>query len=132
MDKEGKLRPLNEPAFCFFPTKEVTGLNFIIHAPFLLTDSREGIRAGVTHNDKMIQDLAILSADALVYLRDIGEEKNVRLIDDNIISIIPIDCEQFSEPADKRKVSFLPFFEAIKSKLSGFRLLFKSHFAKVL
>ena len=123
MDKEGKLRPLNEPAFCFFPTKEVTGLNFIIHAPFLLTDSREGIRAGVTHNDKMIQDLAILSADALVYLRDIGEEKNVRLIDDNIISIIPIDCEQFSEPADKRKVSFLPFFEAIKSKLSGFRLL---------
>ncbi len=28
-----------EPAFCFFPTKEATGLNLILHAPFLLTDS---------------------------------------------------------------------------------------------
>lgn len=123
MDKEERLCPINEPAFCFFPTKEVTGLNFMIHAPFLLTDSREGIRAGVPYNDKMIQDLATLSADALVYLRDIGEEKNVRLIDDNIVSIIPIDRERFSEPTDKRKVSFLPFYEAIKSRFSGFRLI---------
>lgn len=34
-------------AFCFFPTKEETKLGFIIQAPFLLTDSREGIKAGV-------------------------------------------------------------------------------------
>ena len=81
MDKDDHLIPINEPAFCFFPTKEVTGLNFMIHAPFLLTDSREGIRAGVPHNDKMLQRLAILSADSLVYLRDISEEKNVRLMD---------------------------------------------------
>ena len=123
MDKEGHLLPINEPAFCFFPTKEVTGLNFIIHAPFLLTDSREGIRAGVPHNDKMLQRLAALSADALVYLRDIGEEKKVRLIDDDIIGIIPIDPEQFSDPANKRKVSFLPFYEAIQKKMAGDRLL---------
>ena len=123
MDKEGHLRPINEPAFCFFPTKEVTGLNFMIHAPFLLTDSREGIRAGILHNDKMLQRLAKLSADALVYLRDISEEKNTRLIDDGIFDIIPIDSEKFSDPANKRKVSFLPFYESIQKKMSSDRLL---------
>ena len=123
MDKEGHLRPINEPAFCFFPTKEVTGLNFMIHAPFLLTDSREGIRAGVAHNDKMLQRLASLSADALVYLRDIGEEKKIRIIDDSIFDIIPFDPDGFSDPANKRKVSFLPFYESIQKKLSTDRLL---------
>ena len=123
MDREGRLRSVNEPAFCFFPTKEVTGLNFMIHAPFLLTDSREGIRAGVPHNDKMLQRLAELSADALVYLRDMGEEKNIKLIDDSIFDIIPVDSERFSDPANKRKVSFLPFYQSIKKKLSEDRLL---------
>ena len=123
LDKEGHLSPINEPAFCFFPTKEVTGLNFMIHAPFLLTDSREGIRAGVPHNDRMLQKLAVLSADALVYLRNIGEERQFKLIDDDIINIIPIDSEQFSDPANKRKVSFLPFFKEIRDKFKNDRLL---------
>lgn len=65
LDENGHLLSLKEPAFCFFPTKEVTGLNFIIHAPFLLTDSREGIRAGVPHNDNMLKLLSKLAADAL-------------------------------------------------------------------
>lgn len=123
MDKEGHLRPVNEPAFCFFPTKEVTNLNFILHAPFLLTDSREGIRAGVPHNDKMIQYLAALAADALVHLRDIGVEQNFRLIDDNIVTIIPIDDEEFSDPSDKSQVSFLPFYQKIKKKFEDSELL---------
>jgi len=37
LDDDGHLKATNEPAFCFFPTKEVTGLKFVIHAPFLLT-----------------------------------------------------------------------------------------------
>lgn len=123
MDKEGSLKPVNEPAFCFFPTKEVTNLNFILHAPFLLTDSREGIRAGVEHNDKMIKRLANLSADAMEYLRDIGVKKSVRLIDDNIVEIIPVDKDEFSDTSDKRKVSFLPFYEAIKKKFGVTELI---------
>lgn len=107
MDEKGHLCPVNKPAFCFFPTKEVTNLNFILHAPFLLTDSREGIRAGVAHNDKLIRRLAELSADALVHLRDIGIDTSTKLIDDNIVDIIPTDEAVFSDPADKRKVSFL-------------------------
>lgn len=123
MDKEGHLRPVNEPAFCFFPTKEVTNLNFILHAPFLLTDSREGIRAGVAHNNKMIKRLADLSADAMEYLRDIGVKNSKRLIDDNIVKIIPVDEDDFSDPADKRKVSFLPFYESIKKKFEKTELI---------
>lgn len=123
MDSTGHLKVVNEPAFCFFPTKEVTNLNFILHAPFLLTDSREGIRAGVDHNDKMIQNLAALAADAFEYLRDIGEDSDVRLIDDNIITIIPIDPKKFSDPSNKRKVSFLPFYQAIKEKFGKEALL---------
>lgn len=123
MDSDGHLKPVNEPAFCFFPTKEVTGLNFILHAPFLLTDSREGIRAGVAHNDKMIQCLADLAADSLEHLRDIGEDTSIRLIDDNITTIIPVDSEKFSDPSDKRKISFLPFYQAIKEQFEKSDLL---------
>lgn len=123
IDEDGHLRPVNEPAFCFFPTKEVTNLNFILHAPFLLTNSREGIRAGEPHNDEMIKRLAELSADALVYLRDIGIDSSSRLIDDNIVEILPTDKDVFSAPSDKRKVSFLPFFEAIKGKFMKFAII---------
>lgn len=123
MDSNGHLKSVDEPAFCFFPTKEVTGLNFILHAPFLLTDSREGIRAGVAHNDQMIQRLANLAADAFEHLRDIGEELSVHLIEDNIVTIIPVDSKKFSDPSDKRKVSFLPFYQAIKEKFEKANLL---------
>lgn len=115
LDENNRLMPKKEPAFCFFPTKENTGLNFVIHAPFLLTDSREGIRAGVAHNNHMISLLAKLASDSLVYLRDIGVEKSARLIDDSILSIIPTDVEAFSEVSDKRHISFMPFFTEIKN-----------------
>lgn len=122
-DSNGHLKPVNEPAFCFFPTKEVTGLNFILHAPFLLTDSREGIRAGVPHNDKMIQHLAELAADSFELLRDMDADSPVRIIDDNIVTIIPVDPNKFGSPSDKRKVSFLPFYQAIKEKFKNSKLL---------
>ena len=123
LDGDGHLKALNEPAFCFFPTKEVTNLKFIIHAPFLLTDSREGIRAGIPHNDKMIRDLSILAANALVYLRRIGTASGTKLIDENIVEIIPVDPEQFSKPYERSKVSFLPFYNAIKEKFCDAALL---------
>ena len=122
-DQDGHLIPVDKPAFCFFPTKEYTDLNFIIHAPFLLTDSREGIKAGVAHNDTMINVLAELSADALEYLRDIGVDKGIRLIDDSIVDIIPVDEEEFSDPSDKSQVSFLSFYRQIKNKFKETELL---------
>lgn len=123
LDREGRLRPIHEPAFCFFPTKEVTNLNFVIHAPFLLTDSREGIRAGVYHNDYMIDVLARLAANSLVLLRDLGKSTTPRLIDDSIISIIPTDPNLFSDLNDRRKISFLPFYRRIKSTFENISIL---------
>lgn len=113
LDDTGNLRPTNLPAFCFFPTRESTGLNFIVHAPFLLTDSREGIRAGDEHNIHMIDLLSSLAGDALIYLRDFGGNSTPRLIDDNILDIIPINKSIYAEQNDAQKLSFMPFYEKI-------------------
>jgi hypothetical protein len=56
-------------------------------------------------------------------LKEIGRKKSTRLIDDNILSIIPIDPYVFSDPDDKRKVSFLPFYNSIKEKFKNEALL---------
>lgn len=127
-DQEGQLRPVNHlPAFCFFPTKKSTDLKFIIHAPFWLTDSREGIRAdnlrSREHNGKMISLLSELAADALVYLRDIGTEKSIRLINDRILDLIPIGEENFTKLENTDEVSFLPFYQAIEKKFRSEALL---------
>ena len=111
LGEAGKLVPIARPAFCFFPTKEVTNLNFILHAPFLLTDSREGIKAGEKHNNELIKQLAELAANSLPILRD------EKLIDDGILDIIPYDEARFSRLDDRSRISFKPFFTAIKDRL---------------
>lgn len=122
MDKEESLIPVKKPAFCFFPTKESTGLNFMIHAPFLLTDSREGIHAGNDHNKQMMRLLAKLSADSLLKMTQITTSSGKRLIDDRIIDIIPIDENEaeFTDEDDREKISFKPFYDAI---LDAFKTL---------
>ena len=117
INEQGKLIPrTNFSAFCFFPTKVVTHLNFLVHAPFLLTDSREGIKANSDHNVNMIQRLAELSADALEFFAKIGEKNHNRMIDDDIVKIIPIRKNDFNE-IDSDTISFAPFYNVIQKKL---------------
>lgn len=123
LNNEGKLRGSNYSAFCFFPTKEETGLNFIVHAPFLLTDSREGIKAGEKHNKDMINLLAALAADSIVGLKEIGRRNGIALIDDEVFDIVPYDESKFNDVKDKNKISFKPIYSAIKEKLSKEELL---------
>lgn len=123
LDDNGKLKPVNEQAFCFFPTKELTNLNFIVHAPFLLTDSREGIKAGEQHNRNMIKLLADLAADSLLLLKKIGIDSGKRLIDDNIFNILPYNEDEFNDEDDTDKISFKPFYNAIKNKIKTEELL---------
>jgi hypothetical protein len=117
LGEDGNLVPIDRTAFCFFPTKETTNLNFILHAPFLLTDSREGIKAGEKHNQELVQQLAQLAADSLPILRD------EKLIDDGILNIIPYDEAKFSDLDDRRQISFKPLFHDIKRKLQTDTLL---------
>lgn len=74
-------------AFCFFPTKEDTKLGFIIQAPFLLTDSREGIKTGDTWNTSLIQLIAELSAQSIGILKDIGIKNSSYFLDDSILDL---------------------------------------------
>lgn len=123
LNRGGGVDKVEEPAFCFFPTREYTGLNFMIHAPFLLTDSREGIQAGVPHNEEMVIKLAMLAGDAIELLRDIGLQSNTRIIDENIITIIPYNPDKFNPLEDKRKISFLPFYTEIAKRFREKELL---------
>ena len=107
--KDGKtyLKPVDMPAFCFFPTKEPTGLHYIIQAPFLLTDSRESIKENTAHNTRMLDLLGDLASKSIVFLKKIGEDKGNRLVDDHILSIIP-----YKEPYSWSM--WAPFYEDTK------------------
>ena len=109
-----KLAPLQGPAFCFFPTKKDTGLNFLIHAPFLLNDSREGIKEKEKHNESLIDCLAILSVSAVVLMVfEIPFETHnwfgrcisgVRLVDDGILKYVPLNLKDKQD-----EIPFLKF-----------------------
>lgn len=112
--EEEKLIAKKYPAFCFFPTQKSTNLNFIINAPFLLTSSRDGIKAREKHNIRMIDLLADLAADTFVYIRDISIEKNLFMIDESIINYLPIDEESFISKNEYSEISMYPFFKKIR------------------
>lgn len=117
---DDKLKPLNNTnAYCFFPTKEKTGLNFIIHGPFLLNSNRESIPSNQNlkikenigiekllkkdFNEFLMGQLAELAAASMITLRDL------KLIDDDILDIIP-----YEEPLDNSL--FSQFYYQIHEK----------------
>ncbi len=112
------LRKQELPAFCYFSTQMATNLNFIIHAPFLLTDSREGIKAGEEHNHEQIQNLASLAADCFVYLKEI----NCNFINEEIFDLIPYKPDLLNGD-NKNKLSLMPFYESILQTFSTEELL---------
>lgn len=121
LDKNQKLAPKRLSAFCYFPTKEDTKLNFIIHAPFLLTDNRERIKEYENHNILMVDELAALAADSMCILRDL------KLIDDNTIKdIMPYDESDFYKinyHGPDEELLFAPFYDKIKDKIETENLL---------
>ncbi len=110
----GEIVPADYFAFCFFPTRHQTKLKFIIHAPFLLNDSREGILSGSPHNAKMVERLSVLAASGLSYLCSRYAEDGARIVTDDIVKVIPISRENYGDG-----ISFEPFRTA-------FRELFQS------
>lgn len=96
------------PAFCYFSTKMATNLSFIIHAPFLLTDSRENIIAGEEHNHEQIQLLSDLAADCFLYLKEINKD----FINENIFDLIPYRWNDFVGD-NKNKLDLTPFYKSV-------------------
>ncbi len=77
------------PAYCFFATKETTQLRFIVQAPFLLTDNREGIKQGEAWNQKLIQAIAQLTAESLPQI------KKMNWLTDAFFNVLPIHEPDF-------------------------------------
>ena len=97
IDGTGKLKPVDYKAFCYFPTKHDTKLKFIIHAPFLLNDSRESIKDGQDHNFDMIAKLARLATMGLKFLCGRQVEEKRRIVDDDIVKVIPINVKDYGD-----------------------------------
>lgn len=113
----------NYEAFCFFPTKEDTQLGFIVQAPFLLTDSREGIKTGEQWNNTLIQLLAELSGESIRLLKDIGIKNGSKLVDDTILDLIPYNPNVYHHGGINTKISFSPFYTEIRNTFLNSQLL---------
>ena len=122
VDEKNKLKPIKKPAFCFFPTREDTKLNFLINAPFLLNNSRANIVAKEQHNKDMIEILSKLAGNSLVYLRDIGEKEGIRYIDDDILNIVPLSVYNFV-CNENEQISFRSFYDEIREKFKTEKIL---------
>ncbi|KQN92154.1 hypothetical protein ASE90_05345 [Sphingomonas sp. Leaf67] len=74
MNDGGELIPEEAPTrlMVFFETQEITGLHFLIHGPFQLTDNRANIKLDDAWNAELIETLGALVADSLAGLRDRG------------------------------------------------------------
>ncbi|MBM4056116.1 MAG: hypothetical protein FJ264_15905 [Planctomycetes bacterium] len=94
------------PAYCFSRTQKNTELRFIVHAPFLLTDSREGIKEDAWNNF-LIKELAELVADSLLEIR------KMRLLDVDFLNGLPIIKDDFKDS------KFLPIYEAVLNKFKS-------------
>ena len=107
------------PAYCFFPTKVMTGLRFLVHAPFLLSDSREGIKQKDRWNENMILHLAELLADTVETL-----QCNVFTPNVSTPNVTPESLFQ-ALPYDKHDLDplFTPLADAVLQRLHQKELL---------
>lgn len=96
------------PAYCFFATQETTHLRFIIQAPFLLTDNREGIKRDEIWNRHLIDMLAQLTAESLSIIKQIG------LLTEDFFEVLPID--EFDFPVGHL---FRPIYDAVLMRLQS-------------
>ncbi len=88
LDETGKI--IAEPGqnlAVYFPTEQVTGLNFRLHGPFLLTDNRANIKINNDMNNTLIQECTILLKDCLYQIKKEG------LLSVDFLSLLPIRKE---------------------------------------
>jgi len=88
LDSIGKIIPVHDSKlFVFFPTNERTGLQFLVHAPYKTTPSRESIPFVDNQNQIITAALSDLIAESIMDL------KNSDLLSVDVLSMLPIDSE---------------------------------------
>ena len=96
LDENENIKPVQYAPFCYFPTKIDARLKFVVHAPFLLTSTREGINQSedihIRQNQDMLDRLARLLADSIIGLHDLSVNQSKRYLSDDLIlrQIIPL------------------------------------------
>lgn len=112
--KDGKIDTSVKPnIFCFFPTRENLGLCFVMHAPFALIDNREAIKETEPINNILFDELARLSADALLALKEIGIKENQVYVDESIFQIVPLSPKYVYNEHDKWYNKFYNHFKEL-------------------
>lgn len=88
--EKGKLVNVSRSTiFVFFPTREESGLPFLVQAPYKTAVGREAIEDFQdTENQMVTQNLAKLIADSLPLIRDIG------LLSTNFLNDLPLPIEE--------------------------------------
>lgn len=84
-------KTMKQYAYCFFQTKEYTGLEYLIHAPFILTPNRESIKEKSKINGQLLDELAKLSADSLDVFKKLG------FLNDKLFEVLPLSDVEFKE-----------------------------------
>lgn len=104
--------------FCFFETHEQSDLRFIIQAPFVLNNSREGLRERDPDNEYLIQNLASLLGESLPVIRDLG------YLSIDFFEILPLPSRN-GFLGSMRK--YEPLFEIVLEKMRGNEKLLPTH-----
>ncbi|MCK4348528.1 MAG: hypothetical protein KAW47_07915, partial [Thermoplasmatales archaeon] len=108
LDEEQIISPHKFPAYCFFTTREHTELKFIINAPFLLTNNREGVKEGQEWNSFLIKEAAALVAESLPKIKMMG------LLDVDFLNVLPLSSDDLPEDH-----MFRPIYDAVLAKLKS-------------
>lgn len=112
-DPEGpvKLIPAgNSFAFVFFETTHKTSLNFLIHAPFVTTPSRENLKMDLAVNKCLLDELSELLRQTLPYFKKQG------LLTVATLSLLPLENP---DKESNRSLIYRKLFQALKDELSS-------------
>lgn len=107
---------------CFFPTSETFDQCFISHAPFELTDSRQQLKSYSQVNKILVDELASMAANSLIFLRDYNLHYKQRLLTENLFSIVPLRKTYFYTNSDSL-FSKDRFYDAYRNVINTHKLI---------
>lgn len=93
----------------FFLTDKDTGLKFLIQGPFRTTHARDNIPLEDEMNIRLIEEIAILVAESIPKIKELG------LLGVEFLNTLPIDSKIFLEVND----AFEPIYKRVKEKLKS-------------